>query len=44
MVTDAVCWFIFGSGIALLWCGCRFTRPMRRPIEESFEIRYDQAA
>jgi len=46
MVTDLVSWLIVASGIAVVVCGCIFTKPRTAstPSTETFERTLDRAA
>lgn len=44
MVADAALWVIFAAAIALITCGCRYTRPAPRVAEEELERKIDRAA
>ncbi len=44
MVADAACWVIFAAGIAFIACGCHFTRPVPKIVDEPYERESDRAA
>lgn len=44
MVADAVLWVILAAAIALIVCGCHYTRPAPRIAEDTYDRNLDRAA
>ncbi len=44
MVADAALWVIFAVAIALIACGCLYTRPAPQVADDAYDRNLDRAA